>query len=800
MRIPLSWLKDYVDLDEAPKAIGDRLTFSGIEVEGIESIGSTYEHFVVGEVRKKTKHPNADKLSVCQVFDGAQELQVVCGAANVAEGGKYPFARIGATVPNGGFTIKKAKLRGVESNGMLCAEDELGVSENHDGLMTLDPKWPAGTPLSEVLGPPDTVFELEITPNRPDCLCLVGVARELAALYRKPLKMPAVPEAGAQVSGVGCQVSVEDPEGCPRYTARLLKNVKIAPSPDWMQRRLARAGIRPINNVVDITNYVMLETGHPLHAFDRDLLQGGAIVVRRARPGEKMATLDGVGRDLSPDMLVIADAARAVAVAGVMGGAGSEIRDTTTNVLLEAACFKPASVRATARALGLSTESSYRFERGVDPATVDFASRRACALLVELAGAELEPGLADVWPKPAAPRAVTVRYDRVRTVVGVDATDADIRGCLAALGLCIDDVPGGLRVHAPSFRNDLEAEIDLIEEFARLYGLDRIPVRASRAQAEMQCDDRAVRALAALRGRLVGLGLNEIVNYSLVDDPLLNLFDAGDTASRVALPRPVTTDQSVLRTSLVPQMVATLGRNRARQIDRAALFEIGRAFARGADGKAGETTRLCIGLLGPVGRGALDRRAPVKAEEMFLWAKGLAEQLAAAGRIALTAAQPAEAPWAEPGTAIAWTAAGRAIGTLGLVKAAIRREWRMTDPVAVLDLDAAAWAATPEGAARCQPLPAHPSVERDVAMICPDAVAHEEIVAVMRAAAPKELEAIALFDIFRGEAIGRGRKSVAYSLTYRAADRSLTDETVNGYHDAVKAALRTRLGVELRDG
>ena len=799
MLIPLSWLNDYVELTESPKAIGDRLTFSGIEVEGIETIGSAFEHFVVGVVRSKAKHPNADKLSVCQVFDGTQELQIVCGAPNVAEGGTYPLARIGATVPNGGFVIKKAKLRGVESNGMLCAADELGLSSDHAGLLTLDPKWPAGTPLSTVLGPPDTVFELEITPNRPDCLSLIGVARELAALYRQALKIPQVQDAAFPISDFRFPIGVDDAEGCPRYTARLLRNVKIAPSPDWMQRRLERAGIRPINNVVDITNYVMLETGHPLHAFDYTLLEGGSISVRRARAGEKLATLDGQPRELTPNMLVIADAAKPVAVAGVMGGAGSEIRDTTTTVLLESACFKASDVRATARALGLSTESSYRFERGVDPATVDFASRRACALLVELAGAEPASDLVDVYPRPAAPRTVTVRFDRVRAVVGVEASDAEIRDCLAALGLPLDAVPGGLAAHIPTFRNDLEAEIDLIEEFARLYGLDRIPVRPSRAQAEMQCDDRPIRALSALRGQLVGLGLREVVHYSLVDDPLLNLFNKDDAPQRVALPRPVTTDQSVLRTSLAPQMVATLGRNRAHQIESAALFEIGRAFQRDADGKAVESTRLCIGLMGPVGRTALEQRAAVKPEEMFLWAKGMAEQLAAANRLGALTTQAATLPWAEAGTAVALHLGGRPVGVLGLVKAAVRREWRLHDPVAVLDLDANAWSAAPTRAAQCQPLPAHPSVQRDVAMICADAVPHEQIVAVMRAAGPRELEAIQLFDIFRGEAIGRGRKSVAYSLTYRAADRSLTDEAVNGYHDTVKAALKAQLQVEIRD-
>ena len=388
MRTPLSWLTDYIELTETPRQLADRLTFSGTEVEGIETIGSDFTGFVVAEVRAVERHPNADKLSVCKVFDGAQELQVVCGAPNVTAGGKYPFAPVGVTVPNGGFVIKKAKIRGVESFGMLCAADELGLSTDHAGLLVLDAKWNAGAPLATVLGPPETVLELEVTPNRADCLSLLGLARELGAVYGKSVK---VPSCTLQVAGsrAAVSVSVEDTAGCPRYTARLLENVTIGPAPAWMQKRLELAGIRAINNVVDITNYVMLECGQPLHAFDRDLLVEGRVVVRRARAGERMATLDGQERELDPSMLVIADAERPVALAGVMGGAGSEIRDTTKNILLESAAFRPGDIRATARKVGLSTESSYRFERGVDLEMVDWASRRAAALLVEYAGATL---------------------------------------------------------------------------------------------------------------------------------------------------------------------------------------------------------------------------------------------------------------------------------------------------------------------------------------------------------------------------------------------------------------------------
>ncbi len=820
MRTPLSWLADYIELTETPRQLADRLTFSGTEVEGIETIGADFTGFLVGEVRSLERHPNADKLSVCKVFDGTQELPVVCGAPNVTAGGKYPFAPIGVTVPNGGFVIKKAKLRGVESFGMLCAADELGLSKDHSGLMVLDPKWPAGTPLSTVLGPPETVLELEVTPNRPDCLSLIGIARELGAVYRKALTPPSLPSSSLPSSVLPFSslpssvlpssslpssvlpfsVSIEDGTGCPRYTARVLENITIAPSPTWMQRRLELAGIRPINNVVDITNYVMLECGQPLHAFDLDLLQGGRIVVRRAHAGERMATLDGQDRELDPSMLVIADGARAVALAGVMGGAGSEIRENTKRVLLESAAFRPNDIRTTARKVGLSTESSYRFERGVDVDQVDWASRRAAALMVEHAGAILKEGVTDIYPAPPAPRKITARYDYVRDVTGVAASDADIRDIFEALQLWVADLaPGVMEVTIPVFRRDLEREIDLVEEFARIHGLDNIPTPSPRAVMDTGTGNAEVRARRMLRDALAGLGLSEILNYSLVSEPLLDLFDAEGGARRVSIPRPLSADQSVLRPSLVPQLVETLGRNRARQTSEAALYEIGRVFQRDAQGAVVESDRLAIGLMGPVGRGDFAKRKAVEPVEAFQWLKGMVEQIGQALRITDLKMQPASAAYAEAGSAVELLIDGQPAGTLSLVARRIRKEWRLFDAVAVAELSVPALLAHALDLRGFRDLPAHPSVERDVAMIVADAVRHEDIVTCIQKSAPRELEKVTLFDIFTGAAIGAGRRSVAYSLIYRAADRTLTDEEANAFHEKVKQALRANLPAEIRE-
>ncbi len=798
MRTPLSWLSDYVELTGSPRAIADRLTFSGTEVEGIETSGADVPGVIVAEVRAVARHPNADKLAVCTVFDGDREVQVVCGAPNVQAGGKYPFAPIGVTLP-GGLVIKKAKLRGVESFGMLCAADELGLGGDHSGLMELDRAIAPGISLTEVLGPPETVLDLEVTPNRPDCLSLIGIARELGALASAKTRVPEIPVFSVQGSGSGPAVQVEDAEGCPRYTARVLENIAIGPAPAWMRKRLELAGIRPINNVVDITNYVMLECGQPLHAFDLDLLAGGSVTVRRARAGERMATLDGQDRELDASMLVIADAEKPVALAGVMGGAGSEIRAATTRVLLESAAFRPLDIRATARKVGLSTESSYRFERGVDVEQVDWASRRAADLMIRYAGATLTGAPVDIRGEPAPPRAIRCRFDYVRDVTGVAASDADIRGVFEALALGVTDVAAGvINVAIPSFRRDLAREIDLVEEFARIHGLDQVPVPLPRAIVDPGAGAAEGRARRALREALAGLGLSEILNYSLVSDALLDLFDADGKPARIAIPRPLSADQSVLRTSLLPQLAETLGRNRARQVEEAALYEIGRTFARGADGASVERECLAIGLMGPLGRGPFEKRKAIEADEMFRWAKGLLEQLAVRMNAVLTV-RAASLPFAEPGTGVELLLAGQPAGTFGLLARRIRKEWRLFDPVALAELDVAAWTARALARPDYQDLPAFPAIARDVAMIVPDRVRHEDILATVRQAAPPELEAVALFDVFRGGSIGTGRRSAAYSMTYRSRARTLTDDEANAFHEKVKQALRAELQAELRD-
>ena len=810
MKLPISWLKDYVDVDLGPKELASLLTFSGTEVEGIKTLGGDYTGIVVAEVLSVERHPNADRLTVCQVDSGTETLTVVCGAPNVSAGIKVPLAPIGTTVPNG-LKIKKAKVRGVESFGMLCAADELGLSEDHSGLMILPADTKVGTPFAEIAGPPETVLELEVTPNRPDCLSMIGMAREVAALLGKPLKVPTpvVKEDARAVESLA-NVTIEDSVGCPRYTGRVISNIVIGPSPRWLQQRLTAAGIRPINNVVDITNYVMLECGQPLHAFDYELLEGHRIVVRRAKTGERMNTLDGAAREINPEMLMIADGQRPVAVAGVMGGAGSEIRDVTKTVLLESAYFKPSDIRKTSKKLGLSTDSSYRFERGVDCENVEWASRRAAQLMVELAGGVAAKGVIDVFPSKPARGQVCLRFDRARDLLGIEIANDKIAALFKSLGLgIVSQDTARCVVEIPAFRVDLAQEADLIEEIARIHGLDKVPSPSPVAKIIPGADDSVTRAGLALRNTLVGLGLSEIMNYSFLSEKLLDLVGYGDPAKRVVLPNPISADHTVLRDSFIPQMVETLGRNRARQAGEASLFEMGRVFFKDEAGKNAEADHVCIGLMGPVGRAGMLKAQPVKDEEMFQWIKGCLESLCRAQHIAEVKQgglsrldielKPLSSPCFDDGRAVSVWIAGACCGVMGLVSGRIRQEWRLVDPIAVLELDVAPLLKDAMRVPVSRPVGAFPCVDRDVAMVVEDGVSHEAILKTIWAAAPAELVDIRLFDVYRGEGMGKGRKSLAYSLTYRSMEKTLTDEVANGFHDKVKAALRAELAALIRE-
>ena len=796
MKVPFSWLNELVELDQDINTLSDQLTFIGLEVESVETLGSEFDGVVAGVVTHVQQHPNADKLKLCLVAYGeSEQMRVVCGAPNVMVGGVYPFAPVGTELP-GGFTIKKAKIRGEESMGMLCAKDELGLGEDHSGLLELGSDVVAGTPFVEIWGAPETVIELEITPNRPDCLSMIGIAREIAALTNKPINLPKKNVSNTNDSSMS--VNVSDAEDTPRYTLRVIDGVEIGPSPQWLQKRLEAVGIRPINNVVDITNYVMLETGHPLHAFDQESINGNEISVRRAFQNEKIQTLDGVDRSLDDSMLVIADSEKSIALAGVMGGANSEVKADTTSIILETACFNATSIRSTAKKLGLHSESSYRFQRGVCANSVSDASDRAVMLLMEFAGAKTSSSMIDNYENPQDEKIISVDWERIAQRIGAPVSDEESKSILIKLGMEIIEVEGEAKVIPPPYRLDLDREIDLVEEVARIYGMERIPENIPQAKVVDGCNDSRFNSLRSLRNNLQGLGVSEIMNYTLVCDNLLDRFDEGNKSLREKLPHPISEDQSVLRTSLIPQMVESLGRNYSRQINEACFYELGRVFNR-ENNNLIQSERVSFGMMGPVGRRLLNKRRPLEAEEMFIWMKGLIEVLLNKQNLNDLIFKDLDNSYYEDGQALSVYHKDSCIGSFGLIKKSILELWKVNTSVAVGELELDALLSVVGQYSSVNEVPVYPSISRDLALIVDQGVTNDSVINIVAKLQPKNLESLELFDVYTGKGVDKGKKSVAYSFTYRSANQTLTDKKVNKVHQQVIDTLCKELVAEVRN-
>ncbi len=807
MRLPISWLNEFVDVSDIPvPELAERLTRSGLQVEAIETSGPEplSDFFVVGEVLT-CEVIEGTHLHKTTVTDGKETVQVVCGAPNCRAGLKSAFAKIGAVGPNNSFKIKKGKLRGVESFGMLCSSAELELAGGtHEGIMEFPPETPNGTFLRDVVGgeKPETVFEIEVTWNRPDALSVIGLAREFSAVLGRPLKMPAVDFVESETD-VKDEVKVEvlDPVQCPRYTARVVTQVEDGPSPDFMARRLEACGVRSLGLLVDVTNYVMLECGQPLHAFDYKTLAGSKIVVRDAAPGEAIKTLDGVERKLDPSMLVIADAEKPSAVAGIMGGEGSEIAAGTTRVLVESALFKPETTKATATALGLATEASYRYIRGVDKDLADWASRRVCHLLQKYGKAVVAKGVVDVDNRPQPLNAdVTLDFARARRLIGVEIPASRMVEILESLQLkVVSRTETAATFAIPSWRWDLALEADLVEEIGRLYGLDNIPDTMPSAPSVSPLSDAPVRAKEKVRATCLSLGFTEGMHYSFLSAEELDRFDARPEtkAARLVLPDPVSAEYGVLRDTLLPQLMGSLGRNATHQLETAELFEIGRVFGRAKDGRPFEAERLAFGFTGPVGRSALDCRRAVTAEEALLWIKGAVERLAACLHVARPEFRPTEHP--AFAAALEIRAYGRPAGVCGVLSAKLRHPFRLTTQMALAELDLEPLMRRFDAVGKVTPVPAFPMVKRDIAFVAGEGVTHEAVEKCIRKAAPAELVGLSLFDIFTSKEIGKGRRSFAYSLAFRASNRTLTDDEVNRAFQRIVEALKAQLKVEVRD-
>jgi phenylalanyl-tRNA synthetase beta chain len=818
MKLPLLWLHDHCDPGLSAAALANRLAMTGTEVDRVHTHGvGALEHFVVGKVLAAERHPDADRLTVCRVDTGDGEpAQIVCGAPNVAAGQTVAVARPGAVMPDG-TRLKRVKLRGQESSGMILAEDEVAIGTDHDGIMVLDDALAAGTPLTDVLPIATDVLELEITPNRPDCLAVYGVAREVHAATDAPLAPAPWSEdrhpAGDAIPGYS--VEVRAPDLCPRFTARLFEDVRLGPSPAWLKARLMAAGQRPINNVVDVTNYVMLLTGQPMHAFDADLVAGGRLVVRRAREGERMTTLDDVERTLDPDVCVIDDADGPTSIAGIMGGARSEVRDTTTRVLMEAATWNGPNIQRTSTRLVLRTEASGRFEKQLQPEQGLEGQAVATQLMIELCGARPVGGTIDVGGPGPAPAVIRLRDARTARLLGAPVPRADASRIITALGFGVADVADGLDVTVPHWRrDDVTREADLVEEVARLWGLDRLPVTlpSRRGAVGRLAPEQRLRRRA--EDALVGAGLSEAVGWSFAAPDLTARLGLPDDA--VVLENPMSEDQSVMRTTLLGSLLDALARNRSRGIEEVRLFEVGAVYLP-RDGTSDaavilggnpwypvpdpalpiERTRLAALLTGPVRPASWRDAGPPRAD--YFAAKAVLEALLRALRVAFRVEPATQEPFLHPRRAAAvlvGDAAERA-GWLGELHPSVAADWDL-EGVAGFELDLGAIVGAAELVPRYEDLTSFPAVRQDLAVVVADDVPAARVLEVIRAAGGELLREAHIFDVYRGEQAGAGRVSLAVRLAFRAPDRTLTDAEVARRREAIVDALREQLEGELR--
>ena len=811
MKVTLNWLKQYVDFNWSPEELTERLTMLGLEVEGVQKVAGEFDGVVVAQVLTRDKHPNADKLSLCRVNDGRGERQIVCGAENFKAGDKVPLILPGASLPlklgeTQPFTIKVGKIRGVESHGMMCSPQELGLPDQVDGLLILREDAKVGQPFAEYLGRAsgDVVYDLEITPNRPDWNSVIGIAREIAALTGNPLKLPALPSASQQRSAIDqfVAVRVEDAELCPRYTARVIRGVKIGPSPDWLRAALEKIGLRSINNVVDVTNYVMLECGQPLHAFDYHLVAKAAdgkptIVVRRAQEGELFVTLDGQKRTLTAQSLLIADAEKGIALAGVMGGQNTEINERTADVLIESACFSPAGIRRTSKALALRTDSSYRFERGSDISICDWASRRAAQLILETAGGTLVEGVVDTCPKPSEPKVISLRHEKTTALLGMEIAVQKQIEMLQSLGLAVVSSEGSVATsfRIPTFRVDLKREVDLIEEITRLYGVDKIPSTPPRGATGTHAFDVVHDQLAEARRILVGLGLSEAQGQTLIAESAAKFSAASEAV--VPLANPLSSDMNVLRPSLLPGLLDSLQHNLSHKSGDVALFEVGRVFTLVND-QSKEERRVAITLTGR--RAAAfwngsERDAAFDAFDL----KGILEEfLEQFGLRGIAYTKRAESTSLLLESATIALGGKLELGQLGQLLPALAKKHDLRDGVFLAELNLDLLLARRNPAKSFKPLPQFPAVGRDVALLVPEATTHDAVLLAAKQAKAANLESVELFDIFRGKGVPEGQKSVAYAFTYRATDRTLTDAEVVAAHEKLVAHLTQSIKATVR--
>jgi len=801
MLVPLSWLKEYIDVELSVDELVDQLNLTGTAVESVKRMGEGLENVRVGRLLEVEPHPDADRLSVTKVHIGRPEtLQIVCGAKNIKPGDKVPVALVGAHLPSG-IEIKAAKLRGVTSQGMLCSQIELRLGTEASGIYILPEDVEVGALLSEALGLDDTVIDLEITPNRPDCLAIMGVAREVHAITGKPLRKPEVrvSEAAGKASDAAT-VEIHDLDLCPRYAARIIKDVKVGPSPTWMQQRLQKAGMRPINNIVDITNLVMLETGQPLHAFDLRTLKENKIIVRRAEAGEKMTTLDDVERELDENMLVIADAERPVALAGVMGGAETEVSDTTVDILLESAYFEPKSIMRTARKLGLLSEASARFEKGVDPNGAVFAADRAAQFMAEYAGGTVLAGVIDVYPEHSQPRKLPLRTDRVNGILGTTLSLREIQDILEKLelGVSVVDETTDMWVSVPTFRPDLEREIDLIEEVARIFGYNNVRSTLPERSGKQGGLSHRQKMVESIKARLLASGVSEIITYSLIDPHEVDKLQVpeGDPLRWfVKLMNPLSEELSVLLTTLLVNLLRVLKYNVNREQYDVQVFEVGHIFWH-EDGKELPDEEAMLGIA-LTGAWHADEWYSKARDIGFFDLKGVVEAVLDEIGVDDWSLRQFAHPALHPGKSAELLIGDEAIGFFGELHPDVLASFAIPKAlVAEVNIDKLMDNAQAQKA--FEEIPKYPAISLDIAVLVDDSVGHDRLLELIEDEGGSLLEQARLFDLYTGKGVPEGKKSMAYSMVFRALDRTLTDEESLDARDRIVKRLGKELGAEIR--
>lgn len=798
MKISLNWLKEYIDLsDSTPQQISDTLTLIGLEVESMIDQNEIYKNFVVGFVKEKEKHPNADKLSLCIVNDGENDFQVICGAPNVDKGQKIVFAKIGAIVPKGNFKISKAKIRGVESNGMICSEAELELSENHEGILVLTDDKIIGQNISDALGLNDVILEIGITPNRPDALSHIGVARDLAAFYNKKLNLPEV-NIKYEKSEINNFASVEiiDSVNCPRYSAKVVTGIEVKPSPEWLQNKLKNVGLRPINNIVDVTNYLMYEYGQPLHAFDLDLLKDNKIIIKQAGEISTFKTLDSKERKLEHDMLMICDGEKPVAVAGVMGGENSEITNSTKNILIESAYFNPSSVRKTAKKLGLSTDASYRFERGCDPSNTAIIAEKAAQLISEIAGGKNVDGIIDVFPNKIEGKEINFRYNRLNEILGYFIPVETVDNILLSLGFNIKQKnENDIKLISPTFRPDIEREIDVIEEIARIYGYDKIPAveKISVTLGERKDDSDF---LDLIRNVLTGFGLYEIMCV-----PLIDLKTAEENGIPVPLMNPLSTDMSHLRTSLIPGVLQTILRNIHSGVKSISVFEIGHVYEKKSDtinsfSDFEETEVLLIALSGFTNEVSWYEK---ERKFDFYDLKGIINSLLTK----LSLEEKIEHSYSDSGNKIydfgfSILNSEKQIGIGGKVSKNDLKKYDLEQDVFIFEIKIEELKQIQQKEKKFKELLRFPKVIRDAAFILDEQILFGEIQNFVRKLKLNFLKNVEIFDIFKSEQVGFNKKSLALRFEFFDEAKTLTEDEIEKEFSKIINDIKKQFNAELR--